>query len=323
MFKEYKKLVYCVVLLIVFLVITVIIKEYFKPFFIVTVLFFVCNPIYDFLTKNNIFKSKISAVVCLIMVNFVLFLIMFVIGNYLKDKFEIFMHSGYNMLEDTIDVLCNKISSIVKINLTVEGIKNKGAKLISGEFLKKGAMYTTEGIFSYLISNIAVYFMLVDKRRILSFTGKLINDSNVHFVQKKYNDINKLLKIEFALVLITTIETIFGFYALDIESALFLGILSGIFDLLPYIGIIIIFIPLIIYKISLGQYIIVIGLIFLFILLTISRQIMEARFMSHNLKIHPLPLILSLYIGLNVFGVIGLFIGPIYVITAKEIIMSS
>jgi predicted PurR-regulated permease PerM len=248
---------------------------------------------------------------------------MFIVGNYLRDKFEIFMHSGYNMLEETIDVLCNKVSSIIKIDITVEGIKSKGAKLISGEFLRKGAIYTTEGIFSYFIANIAVYFMLVDKTSILSFIGKLINNDNLHLVQRKYKDINKLLKIEFSLILITTMETIFGFYALDIENALVLGIFSGILDLLPYVGIIIVFIPLIMYKISLGQYIIVIGLIFLFILLTISRQIMEAKFMSHNLKIHPLPVILSLYIGLNAFGVIGLFIGPIYVITAKEIIMSS
>ena len=122
--------------------------------------------------------------------------------------------------------------------------------------------------------------------------------------------------------MLTTIQTIFGFVILEIDSAIFLGILCGALDILPYVGTILIFLPLIIYKIYLKQYIIALGLIFLYILLQFNRQIMETKFMSTKLQIHPLLLLLSIYIGGKVFGIVGLLMAPIYVLAVREIILS-
>ena len=75
-------------------------------------------------------------------------------------------------------------------------------------------------------------------------------------------------------------------------------------------------------KIVSKEYIIALGLLFLYLLLIIMRQIMEARFMSKKLEIHPLLIILSLYIGIKAFGIIGLFMGPLYIICTREILNS-
>lgn len=47
---------------------------------------------------------------------------------------------------------------------------------------------------------------------------------------------------------------------------------------------------------------------------------METRFISDRLEVHPLFIILSLYIGVEIFGFIGFFIGPLYIIIVKEIL---
>lgn len=65
---------------------------------------------------------------------------------------------------------------------------------------------------------------------------------------------------------------------------------------------------------------IAIGLILLYLLIIISRQLLETKFISHKFRVHPLAIIIGLYIGLKIFGIIGLFIGPIYVLTVKEIL---
>ena len=69
----------------------------------------------------------------------------------------------------------------------------------------------------------------------------------------------------------------------------------------------------------LGKTFVVIGLILVYILLEIIRQILEAKFISDILSIHPLSIMISIYIGFNIFGALGLFVGPLCIVVAKEI----
>ena len=62
------------------------------------------------------------------------------------------------------------------------------------------------------------------------------------------------------------IITIIGFKILRVPSAIFLGFVCGILDILPYVGTIIVFIPIIIYNIIMKEYLLVVGLIALFLL---------------------------------------------------------
>ena len=102
----------------------------------------------------------------------------------------------------------------------------------------------------------------------------------------------------------------------------FLGFICGILDILPYVGTIIVFIPIIIYNIILREYLRVFGLIFLFILVQVVREILEAKFLSDKLDLHPLLILLSIYIGVKIFGMLGIIIGPMYGILAKGIVYS-
>ena len=100
------------------------------------------------------------------------------------------------------------------------------------------------------------------------------------------------------------------------------GVICGILDILPYVGTIIVFIPIIIYNIILREYLRVFGLIFLFILVQVVREILEAKFLSDKLDLHPLLILLSIYIGVKIFGMLGIIIGPMYGILAKGIVYS-
>ena len=97
-------------------------------------------------------------------------------------------------------------------------------------------------------------------------------------------------------------------------------IVEGILDILPYVGTIIVFIPIIIYNIVVKKYLIVIGMISLYILSQLIREILELKFLSSKLEIHPLAIMLSIYIGAEIFGVIGILVGPIYCLVAKDIL---
>lgn len=50
------------------------------------------------------------------------------------------------------------------------------------------------------------------------------------------------------------------------------------------------------------------------------QKILEAKFIGNKLDIHPLVIFISIYIGAKVFGILGILVGPMYSIIAKEII---
>lgn len=313
MLREYKKIINCLLLLIVFILITFFVKNYFTPFLIIVIFIFVCDPIFNFLVKHNIFSRKISAIISILFVNIIIFLSFYFIINVVYNKIMVFASSGYS---DIYKMLSGFNSRKVndKLNILYNNILNN-------DYVKKGAVYTTDGIFSYFIGNVAAYFILADKYDILNWLKEFIPSEKLLLISKKIKNLKEMLQVECRLVVITTIETIAGFFILGVSNALALGLICGILDILPYVGTIIVFLPLVISYIINKKYIAAFGIGLLYILIMINRQMLEAKFMSRRLEIHPLLIIISLYIGLKLFGVVGLFMGPIYVITAKEIIL--
>lgn len=321
MYEKYKKIINCITILLIFIAATIIIKNYFKPFFIIIGLLIFSTPIYNFMYKHKIFNKRLNAIIAIMIINILFFIVVIYSGNFIIEKLRYLVTNVFNNF--TLDDLDSKIqgTKYFRIEEIIERAKYSIFHNIDSEIIQRGASYTTDSILSYFVSNISVYFILVDKYVIVKSTERLITKEKVTLIHKKMQDIKKMISIEAILVLLTTIQTVFGFVILEINSAIFLGILCGALDILPYVGTILIFLPLIIYKIYLRQYIIAVGLIFLYTLLQFNRQIMETKFMSTKLQIHPLLLILSMYIGGKVFGIVGIIIAPIYVLTIKEIIL--
>lgn len=319
--QEYIKLLKCFILLIIFVIFTFLIKKYFTPFFIIVLLIYLSLPLYKLLTGRGIFNEKASSIISILAVNAILFITIFFIGNFAYNAF-INLINGISKYEVEISKISYFFNKTAGVDLSQVGTKFKSfyINILNSDSLKKGAIYTTNGIFAYLIGNIAAYFILSDRASILQWIIILISKDRMDYYRAKIKDINNMIKIEAVLILITTIQTILGFLALGIKNAFVLGAICGILDILPYLGTIFVFGPIIAIKIVSKEYIIALGLLLLYLMLVIMRQVMEARFMSKKLEIHPLLIILSLYIGIKTFGIIGLFMGPLYIICAREIL---
>lgn len=319
--RKYKKLIYCILLLIFFIVFTFLIRRYFEPFFIIIVMLFLCTPLYNFLSSRKLFGKRVNAVISIFAVNAAATILLIMIGNLIYKVINVTI-KNFSDFTNTIEIIITQLQNTLNINLSDFTLKIKTyyLNIINGDFLKKSALYTSEWLIAYFIGIFVVYFILINKYDIIEFVKKTITGYKFLIIKKKTSEISKLCKVELLLVLITTIITILGFSILEIQHFFTLGIVCGILDLLPYIGTMLVFIPLILLKIYLKQYIIATGLLCLYLLLIINRQILEMKFMSSKLKIHPLIIILAIYLGVKIFGLIGIIIGPIYVLSVKEII---
>ena len=52
------------------------------------------------------------------------------------------------------------------------------------------------------------------------------------------------------------------------------------------------------------------GLLILYGVITITRQVLEPKILGEQIGVHPLATLMSIFIGIRVFGIIGILIGP-------------
>ncbi|NKF06040.1 AI-2E family transporter [Clostridium gasigenes] len=315
-YNEYEKIINLIVLFIVLVIITLSIKIYFQPFFIILIMLLFTTPSYKILVKFKI-NNKVAAVISIILINFLLGFTIFYFGNNLIGIF----HKLYIGNIETVNIFLNNIKVLLNFDLN-KGIETL-SKIISTPMIAEGASITGSSFIGYFIGNVATYFILVDKDKVLDLLSNVFSKKIIESIYIKKKNLKEVFLIEVLIVIVSTVIIVIGFKILGVKNSLFLGIICGMLDILPYVGTIIVFIPIIIYNIIIKRYLIVIGFVALYLLVLINKQILEAKFLSSKLDIHPLVVMLSIYIGVNIFGVIGIIAGPIYSIIAKDIIYTN
>ncbi|MBA2906511.1 AI-2E family transporter [Clostridium saccharobutylicum] len=314
----YKKLFSLLLCLILVVVGTFIIKYYFKPFLTMIIMIIICTPVYSIMIKAKI-PNRIAGALSIISINTLMILIAIYLGN------EIFniCKKVYLTNVEWINKFVQDIS--IALNLDLQNLRiGKGVvSILNDQNIRKGAISTGEGVVAYFIGNICTFFVLVDRRSMVSLIYMLLPEEMILRFKSQKENFTHMITIEGILVLISTLEIIIGFIILNIPNSFMLGVFCGILDILPYVGTIIVFIPIIIYNIIMKNYLIAFGLICLYILVEVIREILEAKFLGEKLDIHPLVILLSIYIGVKIFGILGILVGPMYSILAKEIIYST
>jgi len=104
---------------------------------------------------------------------------------------------------------------------------------------------------------------------------------------------------------ITSSITFIGFIFLKVKYALVLCVICAVFDVLPILGIANIYFPLAIIYIISKNYYTGIGLLVLYTLVFIVRQIAEPKIMASSLGVHPVAVLIAIFVGLVAGGLGG------------------
>ena len=125
------------------------------------------------------------------------------------------------------------------------------------------------------------------------------------------------------IMFVTFIEVSVGLTVLKIlklySSSYIMVIAAGtaVVDILPIFGTGTVMIPWAAYSLITGDFGFGIGLIVIYIVISVVRQIIEPKLVAGQLGLSPIVTIIALYLGLKVFGVLGMFVTPILVIMLK------
>lgn len=120
------------------------------------------------------------------------------------------------------------------------------------------------------------------------------------------------------LVMIMVIVSI-GMAAVGVSNFLFWGILTGILDVLPFIGTGLILFPFAIWMFLQKNIWQGILLIIIYAMCTLTRNLLEPRLIGEGMQISPVGILLSVFTGIKVYGATGVILGPLTFVLLLEV----
>lgn len=212
------------------------------------------------------------------------------------EKIHIYLLQKFN-----IDILNQE--NITKINAIVFG---NAKKLLGG---------TMSSIGNVFIMFFVLYFMLVQTFEIENWLRKNVPFKNSNVTKIIEESRNLIFSNAVGVPVVAVLQGItglLGYWIFGVNDFVFLGLLTAICSMVPVVGAMIIWIPIVLFQLSIGNTWQGIA-IALWCLLLVGSIDNIARFALQKklANVHPLITIFGVMIGINIFGFIGIIFGPI------------
>lgn len=315
---------------------------WFLPFVIGFMVAFILKPFINFISrKTRINRKAIAAFVVLIFygtVGVLITLLCVKLSIALKDIFIQIPYIYATSIEPAIFDLFKQAEEVIaKLDPgMVKSIQDMAGSLISslGSIVSKFSsgvigivsstvLYVPSLFITIIFSIISSFFFAIDYPRITGFVVRQFSDKgrSIIFDVKNYivGTIFKFIKAYSILLSITFIELSIGLSILGIEDAIVIAVLIAILDILPAIGTGGILIPWAIIELIRGNIYVAVGLLIIYIIVLIVRNILEPKIVGQQIGLHPILMLICIFIGVKLFGFLGLFILPIMAIIIKSL----
>ena len=315
---------------------------FYMPFLIAFIITLLIEPIIRKVMKYTNLTRKASAIITMIVVfGIIIGFLVWGISNVITESSNLL-----NGLNDYVVKITKFISSITnnfkikKLQLPenlkgiIENSTNDTIELVLNTariWLNNiiNSMKYLPTLLIYIgITVIATYFVCADRIYILDqieyhLPQKWVNKIGTHS-KKIISSLGNYLKAQAVLILIAFIIVLVGLYIFKfigwkVEYPLITALGIGFVDALPILGSGTVMLPWAIISASNGNINLAIGLIVLYIIIIVTRQLIEPKIVSNHIGIHPIFTLIAMYTGFKIVGVIGMFVGPIILIIIKNI----
>ncbi|HHZ03224.1 MAG TPA: sporulation integral membrane protein YtvI [Tissierellia bacterium] len=217
--------------------------------------------------------------------------------------------------------VASTVSQIITnaINYIANTIKNLSISFVQlvTKLISNFPLYLISVIFTIILS----VFISLEYDYIVAFLRRQLPDKfNATFEEARVfvtGTLWKMIKSYIIIMIITFIEIYIGLSILDIRFALPIAAIIAFLDILPVLGTGGVIIPWAIVEFIIRNYYLGFGLLILYIVVTVVRNIIEPKIVGSQIGLHPIITITSMYAGLRLFSVAGIIIGPIVAITVK------
>ncbi|NLM75663.1 MAG: sporulation integral membrane protein YtvI [Clostridiaceae bacterium] len=331
-----------VVLVIVVFLLSFRIVKYIVPFLLAYFFASLIEPIVKFIERKLRIPRKVGTVFSILFVLGTFFSIIgFLIYRLIKEIENVYYSININV--DGITSFFNRLISeinIIFIQLPEEitEILNQAARNLAvqlqdllnkvfdiAQMSIKFALNLPQIIIFILVTILATYFMSSDKTKILNFLDVQIPSNWLKKTRGITSNIFTALfgwiRAQFILMIITFSELLVGLLVIGIENPLLIALTIAVVDVLPVLGAGTVLIPWGIVNIIFGNTKLGLSLLLLYVIILFVRQLIEPKIVGQQIGVHPLLTLFGMYVGLQIFGVLGLFAGPIIVVIIRYVVV--
>ena len=340
--KKVSKRVLILVLSIRSLYIFTKLSIFYLPFLIAFIIASIIEPLVKYTAKHTKLERKVSAIIVLSIVSTIIIgLTTWGISSLISEASNLLQ--GLNEYTEKMYSLIQNITSIVdfsklKIPEQVSNIFNNSTqdilnlvldwiKALLNSILQTIPMLPSIGIY-IVVTLLATYFICTDRLYILDlieyhFPRTWVKRISLH-INEILTSLGAYLKAQAILIIIDFIQILAGLFILKyigmkIQYPFLAAIGIGFVDALPILGSGCAFIPWAVVSALNGDINLAIGILIIWIIITIVRQIIEPKIVSKQLGIHPIFTLIAMYTGFKLIGIIGLLVGPIAIIILNNI----
>lgn len=302
----------------------------FLPFVIALLLAFLLEPLVVRLIRGIRIRRTYASVLALIiaLAGLSLFIFLIVARLYTELSELAVTLPNYGYLLDLVTTQVDTVERFVKVNPQIQNTLFASTESIartlqewakSGSAFLLGFLTALPGVFIVLVvSLVATLLMSSTYPNVKQFISNLFPNRWHTSAQAISADLGAAivgyLRAQAILVSVTAFSTIGGLLLMGNRYAVTLGVLAGLLDIVPIVGTGILFVPWIVGLIITGSLGEGAKLLVMWIVTVTVRQFLEPKVLSNGIGIQPLPTLISMYVGLQLLGGIGLLVGPALVI---------
>lgn len=203
--------------------------------------------------------------------------------------------------------------SVREFGFKILVLSNLNFGAISGQSLEMVSSLTN-GLMYFLLMPIYAFFLLLYRSLLLTFLLKIVPQKNSIELQTVVNDVKSIIRNYivglFLEVVVVTILMGIGLYCIGVKYVVFLALLTGLLNLIPYIGIIIAFAITAVLTLLNAQHLDIILWIFVVFALVqfIDNNILLPKIVGSKVSVNALASMVSVIIGGALAGIPGMFL---------------
>jgi len=183
-----------------------------------------------------------------------------------------------------------------------------------------------------IVTIMSSIYMTLDGRRFIAYLLSLVPEAykpEIGFLFKRLRFVwQSYIHGQTTLMIIIGVTTAFGNWMLGVPGAFTLGVLAGVFELLPYLGPFLAAIPAVMIALLQGStYLEVSNITFalmvagLYLLIQqLENALVIPRVLGNAVRLHPLVVTLGVVVGANVGGILGALVATPVIATGREIV---
>lgn len=180
-------------------------------------------------------------------------------------------------------------------------------------------------LFRFILVFILTMFLLLDWPKIRDIIANLVpprfRQVLGELVKSLDRDLSGSIRGQLSICAINFVLTTLGLWVLGVKYALTLGVIAGIFSIIPVFGSIISTVPIVLVCLTVSMWDAVKAVLMIIFIHLIEANILNPKVMGHHVELHPIIILFAIMVGEHLMGPVGLLIGVPIVAALRSLLL--